>query len=163
MPKPKPPRPRKPARPTESTQSTPKKEPRWVKRFLAQFAAIGNVSLSAQLVGIHRSTPYAEAKDNPTFAAAWEEARETSADVLESEARRRAVEGVERPVFQNGKLVGHVQEYSDTLLIFLLKGERPAKYRETGRVINFNVTPDQLRDMTDDELAQLERKLTAAH
>ena len=52
------------------------------------------------------------------------------ADMLEDEAVRRAKDGVERPVYQGGKLVGHVQEYSDTLLIFLLKGARPEKYRD---------------------------------
>jgi hypothetical protein len=48
---------------------------------------------------------------------------------LEDEAVRRAYEGVERPVFQGGKQVGVVREYSDTLLIFLLKALRPEKYR----------------------------------
>ncbi|MBX6773030.1 MAG: hypothetical protein IRY83_14975 [Chloroflexi bacterium] len=51
-------------------------------------------------------------------------------DALEAEAWRRAVDGVERPVYQNGQRVGAVREYSDTLLIFLLKGGRPQKYRE---------------------------------
>ncbi len=38
--------------------------------------------------------------------------------------------GVLRPVFQGGKHVGDIREYSDTLLQFLLKGERPEKFRE---------------------------------
>ncbi len=52
------------------------------------------------------------------------------ADLLEDEAVRRAKDGVEEPVYQGGKLVGHVQKYSDTLLIFLLKGAKPEKFRE---------------------------------
>jgi hypothetical protein len=52
------------------------------------------------------------------------------ADQLEQEARRRAHDGVRKPVYQGGKRVGYIQEYSDTLLIFLLKGLRPEKYRE---------------------------------
>ena len=51
-------------------------------------------------------------------------------DDLELEARRRAVEGTERPVFYQGGEVGYVREYSDTLLIFLLKAHRPNKFRE---------------------------------
>jgi hypothetical protein len=33
-------------------------------------------------------------------------------------------------VFYQGEKVGTVQKYSDTLLIFLMKGVRPEKYRE---------------------------------
>jgi hypothetical protein len=55
--------------------------------------------------------------------------------VLEDEAVRRAYEGVEKPVCQMGKEVGVIREYSDTMLIFLLKGLRPAKYRERYDVV----------------------------
>jgi hypothetical protein len=58
----------------------------------------------------------------------WDDAIEAGADVLEAEAWRRAVEGVERPIVSGGKVVTTVREYSDTLLIFLLKGRRPEKY-----------------------------------
>jgi hypothetical protein len=43
---------------------------------------------------------------------------------------RRARDGITEPVCQGGKLVGHVQKYSDSLLIFLLKGAKPKKYSE---------------------------------
>lgn len=51
------------------------------------------------------------------FALQWEEALQDAIDVLESEARRRAL------------------GQSDTLLIFLLKSHRPEVYRE-----NYHVT-----------------------
>ena len=38
----------------------------------------------------------------PTFRAAWDEAKEASADLLEKEARRRAVEGLEEPIIHKG-------------------------------------------------------------
>ena len=57
-------------------------------------------------------------------------AREEAADTLEAEARRRAIEGVEEPVFHKGQRVGTVRKYSDLLLIFLLKGVRPQKFRD---------------------------------
>ena len=45
--------------------------------------------------------------------------------------RRRAVEGVEEPVgWYKGEAGGVVRKYSDTLLIFLLKGRKPEMYRE---------------------------------
>lgn len=58
--------------------------------------------------------------------------------MLELEARRRACEGVERKKFHQGEPVidpvtgkHYVErEYSDILLICLLKAHRPKKYRE---------------------------------
>ncbi len=67
---------------------------------------------------------------------AWEEAREEAADHLEDEARRRAVDGWDEPVYGSGGTgvgtveVGTIRKYDSTLLIFLLKGARPEKYRE---------------------------------
>lgn len=49
---------------------------------------------------------------------------------LEDAAVQRARYGMDRPVFHKGKVCGYVREYSDTLLIFLLKGAKPLKYRE---------------------------------
>ena len=66
----------------------------------------------------------------PGFAARLELANEESADRLELEARRRAVEGVDEPVFYQGVEVGTVRKYSDALLQFLLKARRPDVFRE---------------------------------
>ena len=49
--------------------------------------------------------------------------------MFEDTARRRAVEGTERPVFQAGKLVGHTREYSDNMLIRFLE-RRDASWRQ---------------------------------
>src|SRR5690606_18484748 len=69
-------------------------------------------------------------KEDPDFAAAWDEAMEQASDALEVEARRRAIEGWDEPVFYQGMETGMVRKFSDTLLIFLLKGARPEKYRD---------------------------------
>lgn len=79
---------------------------------------------------MHRSTAYEARESDEAFAAAWDDAIEAATDALELEARRRAVEGTDRPVFYQGGEVGYVREYSDTLLIFLLKAHRPKKFRE---------------------------------
>jgi hypothetical protein len=50
-----------------------------------------------------------------------------------------ARDGVKRPVVYMGQVVGYVQEYSDSLLKFLLEAKRPAVYR--GRNINV-MAPD---------------------
>lgn len=110
--------------------------PRWAKAALAVYRVSGNVTLSAQKAGVDRRSISRYRLADPTFAEAWEEAREESADLLEIEARRRALDGWDEPVFGSGgpgcgtEQVGVVRKYDTTLLIFLLKGERPEKYRE---------------------------------
>lgn len=90
----------------------------------------GNVSTACQMVGITRQCAYYHRNEDADFSAAWDEAIQTVADAMEQEMYRRAVEGVDKPVYQQGALVGHIREYSDTLLIFALKGARPDKYRD---------------------------------
>lgn len=98
--------------------------------FLAEYVQTASITLAAKAAEIDRRTHYEWKTADPQYAREFFKAQELAADVLEDEAVRRAHEGVERPVFQGGKEVGRVQDYSDTLLIFLLKGIRPEKYRE---------------------------------
>jgi hypothetical protein len=79
-------------------------------------------------------THYLWMHTDPAYAEAFEASRDEAAQVLEDEAVRRAQQGVEEPVYQGGKLVGTVQRYSDTLLIFLLNGARPDKYKQRSSV-----------------------------
>ncbi len=69
-------------------------------------------------------------KGDEAFATAWDEALDAGTDALEDEAVRRAHEGVEEPVFYQGEEVARVRKYSDNLLMFLLKGRRPERFRE---------------------------------
>lgn len=88
----------------------------WRPGFLAMFAATGSVLLSARAAGVNRTTPYEERAHNAEFAAAWQQAEEDAIQLLEAEARRRAL------------------STSDVLLIFLLKARRPSVYRENPRI-----------------------------
>ena len=98
--------------------------------FLAALAETGNILKSSEIARVARRTAYDWKAADPEFADAWERALDIGADALEDEAVRRAVDGVEEPVFYQGKACGVVRKYSDTLLIFLLKGRRPEKYRD---------------------------------
>jgi hypothetical protein len=69
-------------------------------------------------------------QDDAEFAQAVEQALDMAADKLEAEARRRALEGVEEPVYQGGQLVGTKTVYSDSLLALLLKGRRKKVFAE---------------------------------
>jgi hypothetical protein len=100
------------------------------RNFLNAFARTGRIDRSADVVGMDSSLHYHWKKDDTEYAEAFKEAREIAAERLEDEATRRAYEGVLKPVFQGGKEVGVIREYSDTLLIFLLKGNIPDKFKE---------------------------------
>ena len=106
----------------------------WEARFIEHFRETGNITASAAAAGIDRRTYYARLKANRTFAAAVEDAREEAIDRLEEAARLRAVDGVDEPVYQKGKLCGYVRRYSDALLSLLLRANRPDKYRERQQV-----------------------------
>jgi hypothetical protein len=67
---------------------------------------------------------------NPEFAADWQSALDRGCDALEDEAVRRGCEGYLKPIFHQGKEVGAIREYSDLLLIFMLKARRPATFRD---------------------------------
>jgi len=82
------------------------------RAFLAAYANMATVTHAAREAGINRSTHYTWLKEDEAYAEAFRYAQEEAADNLEAEARRRAFEG------------------SDTLLIFLLKGARPEKYKD---------------------------------
>jgi len=88
------------------------------------------VSYAIQTLGLGRRAPYTLKEKSPTFAREWAEAIKAGTDFLEDESRRRAIDGVTKPVFYKGLECGSVQEYSDGLLQFLLKGRRPEKFRE---------------------------------
>lgn len=116
--------------PTPTNTTLKKTRRRWAKKFLDYLSKSGNVTYSAGKCGIERSTAYDEKDANPAFAEAWEEALEQSIELLEYEARRRAEQGNSKKVFYKGKQIDVLKEYSDTLLIFLLKAHKPERYRE---------------------------------
>jgi hypothetical protein len=120
----------------DDTNRTPEKEterPRtakWRKIFLAELAKTPNVLLACLKAGIGRSAAYAHRRKYPKFAERWDDAIDDGVDCMIDEAMRRAVKGTKRGVWHQGKRVGVEREYSDTLLIFLLKAHRPEMFRD---------------------------------
>jgi hypothetical protein len=96
------------------------------RRFLdALVETGGNVSRSCDLANFGRRAAYDWRRDEAEFAAEWDEAVNRGLDALEAEARRRAFEGIEEPVFYKGEVCGFVRRYSDALIMFMLKAYRP--------------------------------------
>jgi hypothetical protein len=101
------------------------------RAFLAAYIESGGrLTKAAEAAKVTRFSHYRRLEKSPEYRAAFEQAREQAADLLEEEAVMRAKEGDLRPVFWKGKPVGAIREKSDTLLMFLLRGAKPEKYRE---------------------------------
>jgi hypothetical protein len=104
--------------------------PKRKEMFLEEFRKHGNVSQACRATDVPRRVCYRWKEEDEAFVADWEEAKADAGDTLEEEARRRAVDGTLKPVWHKGEFVGSVREFSDTLLIFLLKGAKPNKYKD---------------------------------
>lgn len=98
------------------------------QRFLDSFRAIGNISKAAIAAGVSRKTVYNWLKNSDDFRSRFEDAEEDVRDAVREEIHRRAIEGVDEPVYQRGMLVGHVRKYSDALLIKMAQARLP-EYR----------------------------------
>lgn len=122
---------------TAATAVTRKK----LKTFLVELAKCGNVTAASAAAGFSRVSAYRAREKNAQFAKAWDDAVEKAMDALEAEAYRRAFEGTEKPVYQQGRLVGTVQEYSDTLAMFLLNGRRASVFKHRAEVTGLNGGP----------------------
>ncbi len=118
---------------------TARRAARLKRAFLVEFARTGNLGHSAATVGIlSRQTVYAWLEHDEEFSQAYANAEIEATEALEREALRRAVEGTpyRRTSYYRGKVVGTDEktEYSDTLLMLLLRARAPEKYRETVRL-----------------------------
>jgi hypothetical protein len=130
---------------------TTKREPqqRTIDRqaaFLSAFSQSGHVGNSAKKANIHRTQIY-EWRNDPAFEELFEHARKQAVSVLEDEAHRRAMVGVDEPVFYKGEVCGAVRKYSDTLLIVLLKANAPEKYRERQEITGANGGPVLIKEV----------------
>ncbi len=124
------------------------------RAFLAAYCQVGNVSEAARIAKINRFTHYEWMHADERYAEVFAQAHEIACDHLEAEARRRAVEGVDEPVFYHGEVCGTIRKYSDTLLIFLLKGARPDKFRDNATIRHTGPNGGAIQIEGDYELSQ---------
>lgn len=111
-----------------------------------------SVAAACERIGIARRTVTRWKQTDSDFADAFAEAMEDGIDMLEDEALRRAAHGVTREIYHAGEVVGERQEYSDTLLTFLLAGRRPERYRPNQVTVNTQVNLDAVP--TDRDVAK---------
>src|SRR3972149_832140 len=136
----------------------------WRQEFLDALSTLAHVERACKVAQIEKRTAYNHRRKDPEFRKAWDKALKDAVPVLENEAMRRAIYGVRKPVYQQKELVGFVREYSDTLLIFMLKGLKPARYRDKYTVdINARSVEKKIKELgitkeqidTDPGLAQI--------
>jgi hypothetical protein len=131
------------------------------RRFLERYAETGSISMASQHAGVSRRTHLKWKAKDKAFCAAHEEALSIAVELMEHEARERALKGRLEPVYYAGKPCGAIRRYSDTLLIFLLKAARPEKYRDN--YPGFAEPPRASREEVLNELHKKLARLAAKH
>lgn len=79
--------------------------------FLNAIAAGCSVRAAADAAGAAFDKPHIWREQDSAFAERWQFAEEAGTDLIEEEAYRRAVTGVEKPIYRGGEVVGHVADY----------------------------------------------------
>lgn len=110
--------------------------------FLRNLELTGNFNGSAQLVGCTAQNIYAHMRRNEAFKKQVEKAKAVIVNEAEVELKRRAIEGVEKGIYFKGELVATERQYSDMLLVELLKANAPEKYGT--RLANITVNNNNL-------------------
>lgn len=106
--------------------------------FLKAYEVIGTVKGAAVAAKVDRQEHYKWLRGDEAYAAKFAAMRQTVGHIFEEEARRRAMEGVERLKFHEGKAIidprtgtPYIErEYSDRLLETLLRCNLPDVYSE---------------------------------
>lgn len=134
--------------------------------FLRNYEAIGTVTGAAAQTNIDRTTVYLWFEKDAAFGAAFKQSQERAVDLAEQELRRRGIAGYDKPVFQGGKRVGTIREYSDACLIFYLKGRRREVFGDRRELSGPDGGPIEtktdLSGLSTDELRQLRTILQKA-
>jgi hypothetical protein len=100
------------------------------RAFLAAFVTCGRRGRAAEVAGVkHQHYLYWFATD-PAFSEAFARAERLCTHLIEDEILRRGLEGIDKPVFWQGRQVATVKDYDTTLLIFAAKGAMPEKYKD---------------------------------
>jgi hypothetical protein len=139
------------------------------ERFLAAFGGSGSVVKAARAAHIPRSKHYGWLDNDPNYRPRWKAAVRAAIRTLEDEAVRRANEGVSRPVTYKGKQVYiggqpvYETDYSDQLLMFLLKAYDPERFKDRSeQTIRMPQSIEDLPEELLDSFIQRFEQLAAA-
>jgi len=108
-------------------------------RFIEALRKGHSVTKACEIAALPRRTAYHTRRNDPEFAAAWEDAIESSVEILEDELRIRALD--------------REDQKSHLLLMFLIKKHRP-EYRDNYKTELTLNKPKEIKeyDFTPDEI-----------
>lgn len=134
------------------------------RKFLEALRRTANVTAAAEIAGVSRSVAYQRRRSDTGFRQGWDDAIEAAVDELEEELRRRALHGVEQPVFYGGKECGRVRTYNDALGMFLLRSRHSQQVpqqagQRTGKATGKRTVSEPVPLDRDATFSQLESKL----
>ena len=140
------------------------------EKFIKALAVTGNVTEACEIANVRREIMYRGRKTDPEFSALWEIALDTSTDLLEGEARRRAMgfKTTETKTITDdkGNVIEHITEkkkYSDGLLSNLLRAKRPQEFDRKGLGVKaMGESRAAVVELTDDALVKEIKKLQVA-
>jgi hypothetical protein len=104
--------------------------------FLAAFARVPRIGRAAKAAGVSTVTVWhwRNRPDDLAFQAAFARAYQLGIEAAEGELWRRGVEGVEKPIYQSGRMCGTVREFDTGALTFALKANYREKYGDQSKV-----------------------------
>ena len=112
--------------------------------FITALAESGCVEEACKRVGMHRSSAYElrTRRNAESFRAAWDAALDHAVQCLSAAAFSRAINGVTRPVFYKGELIGERTYFDERLAMFMLRYRDPARYGRWRDQMRVDVPPD---------------------
>lgn len=109
---------------------------------------------ACRMIGMSEQGVYKAKRLDEIFAEKWDAAIDKGIvhrrEMIEAEIKRRAVDGVEEPIFHKGMRIDTVKRFSDALLIFWAKAVDPDKYRENSQKLEHTGPGGQPLNMTVD-------------
>lgn len=100
--------------------------------FLQAYANLGTITAAARAAGCDPSRHRNDWVKDPKYLADFQEAHHQACDLFETEMIRRATRGTDRPVFHQGKQCGAIREYSDSLLLAIMRAKKPEYAKSAG-------------------------------
>ena len=111
---------------------------KYFEAFLEGIAEYGTTKEAVGYMNVKHKVKYKPATVNMYLGEADEDQieqinahKEVFNDLLEAEAIRRGITGVDEDVWYKGEIVGAKKKYSDTILHSVLKANKPEKYNES--------------------------------
>lgn len=108
--------------------------------FLKAYTEELTIAGAIRVTGVDHTAHHYWMRSHGVYKRLFEDLREFVVEALEGEAFRRSYHGVTEAVFYQGEVCGSKTNYSDTLLMFLLRAANPDKYRERS-TMDLNVKP----------------------